>query len=124
MRRLGVVVLSNLDASVDDIGFHLLDETFPLRPIPKRRLEVAVDSSVLVRYVGEYELAPTFHVVVTREAAHLFVQATGQPRFPIFAESDSTFFLRVVDAQITFSRDGMTLHQNGQHSPGRKIREN
>ena len=124
VRRLGVVVLSNLDASVDDIGYHLLDETFPLRPIPTRRMEVAVDSSVLVRYVGEYELAPTFHVVVTREAARLFVQATGQPRFPIFAESDSTFFLRVVDAQITFSRDGMTLHQNGQNSPGRKIREN
>ena len=124
VRRLGVVVLSNLDASVDDIGYHLLDETFPLRPIPTRRMEVAVDSSVLMRYVGEYELVPTFHVVVTREAARLFVQATGQPRFPIFAESDSTFFLRVVDAQITFSRDGMTLHQNGQNLPGRRIREN
>ena len=124
VRKLGVVVLSNLDASVDDIGYHLLDETFPLRPLPKRRIEVAVDSLVLMRYVGEYELAPTFRVMVTREAAHLFVQATGQPRFPIFAESDSTFFLRVVDAQITFSRDGMTLHQNGQNLPGRRIREN
>ena len=31
VRRVGVVVLSNLNASVDDIGFHLLDETFPLR---------------------------------------------------------------------------------------------
>ena len=124
VRRLGVVVLSNHDASVDDIGLHLLDETFPLRPIPRRRMEIAVDSSVLMRYVGEYELAPTFHVVVTREAARLFVQATGQPRFPIFAESDSTFFLRVVDAQITFSQGVMTLHQNGQNIPGRKIQEN
>ena len=124
VRRLGVVVLSNVDAGVDDIGFHLLDETFPLRPIPRRRMEIAVDSSVLMRYVGEYELAPTFRVVVTREAARLFVQATGQPRFPVFAESDSTFFLRVVDAQITFSQGVMTLHQNGQNIPGRRIREN
>jgi len=100
----------------------LLDETFALRPIPKRRVEIAVDSLVLSRYVGEYELAPTFHVVVTREAARPFVQATGQPRFPIFAESDSTFFLRVVDAQITFSRDRMVLHQNGADLPGRKLR--
>lgn len=68
-RRLGVVVLSNLDASVDDIGFHLLDETYPLRPIQPRRMEVAVDSLVLMRYVGRYELAPSFQVVVTREAA-------------------------------------------------------
>jgi D-alanyl-D-alanine-carboxypeptidase/D-alanyl-D-alanine-endopeptidase len=128
VRRLGVVVLSNIDASVDDIGIHLLDETVPLRRPPPRRTQVAVDSSVLNRYVGEYELAPTFHVVVTREAANLFVQATGQPRFPVFGESDSTFFLKVVDAQISFERDttgtvrGLVLHQNGQVIPGKKIR--
>jgi serine-type D-Ala-D-Ala carboxypeptidase/endopeptidase len=120
-RRLGVVVLSNLDASVDDIGFHLLDETYPLRPIPPRRMEVAVDSLVLMRYVGTYELAPTFHIAVTREKARLFVQATGQPRFPIFAESDSTFFLKVVDAQVTFSKDGLVLHQNGRDLPARRL---
>lgn len=120
-RRLGVVVLSNLDASVDDIGFHLLDETYPLRPIQPRRMEVTVDSLVLMRYVGRYELAPSFQVVVTREAARLFVQATEQPRFPIYAESDSTFFLKVVDAQITFSKDGLVLHQNGRDLPGRKL---
>ena len=120
-RRVGVVVLSNRDASVDDIGFHLLDETYPLQPIPPRRMEVAVDSLVLMRYVGTYELAPSFQVAVTREAARLFVQATGQPRFPIYAESDSTFFLRVVDAQITFSPTGLVLHQNGRDLPGRKL---
>lgn len=121
IRRLGVVVLSNLDASVDDIGFHLLDETYPLQPIQPRRMEVAVDSVVLMRYVATYELAPSFQVAVTREAARLFVQATGQPRFPIYAESDSTFFLKVVDAQITFSKDGLVLHQNGRDLPGRKL---
>jgi CubicO group peptidase (beta-lactamase class C family) len=120
-RRLGVVVLSNIDASVDDIGFHLLDATYPLRPIPQRRIEVAVDSMVLIRYVGNYELAPTFQIAVTREKAQLFVQATGQPRFPLYAESDSTFFLKVVDAQVTFSKDGLVLHQNGQNLPGRKL---
>ena len=127
-RRIGVVVLSNVDDGVDDIGIHLLDETFPVRPPPKRRTEVAVDSLVLNRYVGEYEVAPAFHVVVTREAARLFVQATGQQRFPVFGESDSTFFLKVVDAQIRFERDttgavrGLVLHQDGQVIPGRKIR--
>ena len=120
-RRLGVVVLSNLDASVDDIGFHLLDASYPLRPIPPRRIEVAVDSLVLMRYVGTYELAPTFQIAVTREKTRLFVQATGQPRFPIYAESDSTFFLKVVDAQVTFSKDGLVLHQNGRDLPGRKL---
>ena len=127
-RRIGVVVLSNVSISVDDIGFHLLDSTFPLQPPPPKRIEVAVDSTVLARYVGDYQLAPQFHIVVTREAAHLFAQATAQPKFPIFAESDSTFFLKVVDAEISFERDsagtvaGLVLHQNGQHIPGKRIR--
>jgi CubicO group peptidase (beta-lactamase class C family) len=121
VRRVGVVVLSNLNSNVDDIGFHMLDETFPLQQPAVRRTEIAVDSLVLARYVGEYELAPTFHITVTREGASLFAQATAQPRFRIYAESDSTFFLRVVDAQVTFRPNGLVLHQNGQHVPGRKL---
>jgi CubicO group peptidase (beta-lactamase class C family) len=121
VRRVGVVVLSNLNASVDDIGFHLLDETLPLQPPAAQRREVAVDSLVLARYVGEYELAPTFHITVTREGANLFVQATAQPRFRVYAESDSTFFLKVVDAQVTFRPDRLVLHQNGQNIPGRRV---
>ena len=121
-RGIGVVVLSNLNAGVDDIGFHLLDETFPLEQPAAQRVEVTVDSMVLARYVGEYELAPAFHIAVTREGMSLFVQATAQPRFRIYAESDSTFFLKVVGAQVTFRPDALVLHQNGQSIPGRKLR--
>jgi CubicO group peptidase (beta-lactamase class C family) len=122
VRRLGVVLLSNVgNATIDDLGFHLLDETFPLQAPPQRRTEIALDSLVLARYVGDYEVAPTFRITVTREGAQLFAQATGQSRFAIYAESDSTFFLKVVDAQITFRADGLVLHQNGQHLPGRKV---
>lgn len=123
---LGVVVIANSAVGVDDIGMHLLDASVPLAPIPKRRIAIDVAPEVLQRYVGEYELAPTFSIAVTREGAALFAQPTGQPRFPIFAETDSTFFLRAVDAQLTFRKDssgvvtGLVLHQNGQNIPGRK----
>jgi CubicO group peptidase (beta-lactamase class C family) len=126
-RGVGVVLLTNSGIGADDIGFHLLDASLPLRPPPKPRTEVAVDSGLLARYVGEYELIPAFHIVVTQEGKALFIQATGQPRFPIFAESETDFFLKVVDAQITFVRDatgvvtGLVLHQNGQHTPGRRL---
>jgi len=121
-RHVGVVVLTNANIGADDIGFHLLDATFPLQTPPKVRTAVAVDSLILERYVGEYELVPTFHIVVTRDGAGLFVQATGQPKFAIFAESETEFFFKVVDAQISFGGDGMVLHQNGQNLPGKKIR--
>ncbi len=32
-------------------------------------------------------------------------QATNQPKFPIFAESETEFFLKVVDAQIEFFKN-------------------
>ena len=126
-RGVGVVLLTNSLVGADDIGFHLLDASLPLRTPPAPRTEVAVDSMILGRYVGEYELVPTFHIVVTREGNGLSIQATGQPKLPIYAESETGFFLKVVDAQITFVRDstgtvtGLVLHQNGQNLPGRRL---
>ncbi|HSD31271.1 MAG TPA: serine hydrolase [Gemmatimonadales bacterium] len=126
-RGVGVVLLTNSVVGADDIGFHLLDASLPLRAPPKQRTEVAVDSGLLARYVGEYELVPAFHIVVTQEGKALFLQATGQSKVPIFAESETGFFLKVVDAQITFVRDstgavtGLVLHQNGRDTPGRRL---
>jgi Domain of unknown function (DUF3471) len=83
---------------------------------------------VLDRYVGEYEFAPNFHIVVTHEGNGLFGQPTGQGKSQLFAEKEDTFFLKVVEAQIVFTKDssgnvtGMLLKQNGQDSPGKKIK--
>ena len=126
----GVVVLTNSGHGADDIGFHLINPGLPLAPAPARpreRVEVEVAEDILETYVGEYEFAPTFSIVVTLEAGALFAQATGQPKFPIFAESETQFFLRVVDAQVSFTMDdsgavtGIILHQGGANQPGRKI---
>jgi CubicO group peptidase (beta-lactamase class C family) len=123
---LGVVVLANSAVSVDDIGFHLLDGSFPLAPIPRRRMAITLAPAVLDRFIGDYELAPTFSIVITREGNILYGQATGQQKLPMLAETDSTFFLTSVDAQVTFTRDGtgtvtgLILHQGGQNIPGRK----
>jgi CubicO group peptidase (beta-lactamase class C family) len=124
-RGVAVVVLANSPANIDDIGIHLLD---PSTPITAERPEASVARPVLERYVGTYELAPQFAIEVRLRGDRLSVQATGQPEFPIFAASDSTFFLRVVPAEITFQRDpsgavtGLVLHQNGRDMPGRKTR--
>ena len=65
---------------------------------------------------------------MTLEDGALFMQATAQPKFPVFAESEVKFFLRVVDAQVSFTKDdsgavtGLILHQNGANQPGRKVR--
>jgi hypothetical protein len=121
-----VVVLGNLNGPAPgQIGVQLAavahGETVVLQ---SERKEIAVDPHILATYVGNYELAPGFVMAVTLEDGHLMTQATGQSKFPIFAESPTRFFPKVVDAEIEFVKDqsgkvtGMILHQGGQNIPG------
>ena len=79
-----------------------------------------VDPKVYDSYVGKYPLSPAFILTVTREGDRLMTQATGQPKLEIFPESETKFFLKVVDAQITFVKDErgvvthLILHQGGK----------
>ncbi len=123
----GAVVLSNSSSDIDDIGLHLLEPRFPLSPAPKERKESSVSADRLEACVGEYQLTPAFSITVTREGGALFLQATGQPKLPLYAESETEFFLKAVDAQITFVKEqgrvtGLVLHQNGRDAPGRRVR--
>ncbi len=88
--------------------------------LPSERKEITLSRDVLASYVGTYELAPTVDLKIMLEGDHLETQLTGQPKFPIFAETPTLFFLKVVDAQLEFGKDGsgkisqVTLHQNGR----------
>ena len=108
-------------------GFAKLKELGEAVDVPKEVM-VSVDTTTLQAYVGNYQLAPTFAIVITRDGEHLLAQATGQSQFEIFAESKMKFYYKVVDAQITFvSNDKgeieqLILHQNGQDIPGKRVR--
>ena len=92
-----------------------------------KRLEnppAKIDAAAVDKYVGTYELAPGFDIVVTREGETLYGQATGQPRFGMVADSATEFHLTVVAARITFAPDGssLTLHQGGRDVPGKRVK--
>jgi CubicO group peptidase (beta-lactamase class C family) len=123
-RNVGVVLLANRTGVPDDIAMHVLDPSIPLTPKPKpasERAEISVPSETLAAYAGVYTLdaAPDFKLTVMLESGQLQVQATGQEKFPVFAESATEFFYRIVDAQLTFvaAADGkpahLILHQGG-----------
>ncbi len=90
--------------------------------------DVHVDPTRLEGYTGVYELAPNFALAVTHDADHLFVQATGQEKAEVFARTQTEFYLKVVDAQITFETDAsgrataLVLHQNGADLPGKRLK--
>ncbi len=97
-------------------------------PEPPARTAIEVDPGTLKAYVGEDEIAPGFVLAVTLEGSRLMTQATGQGKVEIFPSSPTEFFLKVVDAQITFVKDAsgavtqLVLHQGGRDMPAKKIK--
>ena len=87
---------------------------------PEVRTAVSVDPKILADYAGTYQLFPNFDLVVNVEDGKLMTQATGQGKFPVYAESDTKFFPTVVTAEIEFVRDAqgkvsyLILHQGGR----------
>lgn len=131
-KQMGVVVLTNSGgAGADDIGMHLLAPHLPLTPKPtppKQRTAIELDVEQLAPYVGVYQLAPEFSIEIRLTDGALFLQATGQGAARLWPESASAFFLKEVDAQVSFVRDtvgvvtSLVLHQGGRNVPGKKVK--
>jgi serine-type D-Ala-D-Ala carboxypeptidase/endopeptidase len=95
---------------------------------PKDKTAAKVDVKIYDTYVGKYELAPNVVFTVQRQGDRLMVQLTGQPFFEVFPESETKFFYKVVDAQLTFVKDGngdmksLILHQNGLNQEAKRVK--
>ena len=72
---------------------------------PPPRKEMTVPASTLARYTGTYQMAPTAELTVALDGSQLTAQLTGQPAYPIFAESETLFFFKVVEATLEFQKD-------------------
>jgi CubicO group peptidase (beta-lactamase class C family) len=98
--------------------------------LPGTRNEIRLDTTTLKVYTGEYELTPSFHIVVTMENGVLEAQATNQGKNQLYAEKANSFFLKVVDAQVEFlpgpdgKIDHLILYQNGQKMEAKKLDPN
>ena len=85
---------------------------------------VELDPSVLEKYAGTYDLTPTSSLTLTVEGNQLFGAMNQQGKTPIFAESETHFFLKVADVEIDFVKDkqgqvtGIVVHQNGKDQSG------
>jgi CubicO group peptidase (beta-lactamase class C family) len=118
---LTVVVLANLNGGAPaEIATDLAAIAHGEKVVtPYERTAIQVSRNVLATYVGTYQLSPTFSIAITLEGDTLMLQAASQPKIPLFAESETRFFTRGVDAQIEFfehDKNGayLMLHQGGR----------
>jgi len=128
-RKTGAVVLSNTRFDNDAIGLHAIDRRWPVEKLnaPRPRIERSVDTGVLSRYVGVYRFNPNYSVQVSLEYGRLWVRDTGEKVLEMVPETDTDFFFRNMDVQVSFVLDPagkatrLITHVNGEDSVGIKI---
>lgn len=103
-----------------------LDQRGMRGELPPPAKEIALPAELLAEYAGEYTASPQFVLTVKERAGGLTLQATGQGANPLFASARDEFFLKIVDARISFKRDaagkvdGLVLHQGGRDLPAKR----
>lgn len=136
-----IVLLNNTgNVDVEDISRNILgilyNKTYDM-PVKRRAPLLAdesnrpatidADTAAYRAYAGKYQLAPQLFITITVENGRIYEQVTGQSRFEIFPESPGKFFMKVVDAQMSFvkdeqgSIDRLILHQFGKDMPAKRI---
>jgi CubicO group peptidase (beta-lactamase class C family) len=131
-RRIAIVVLSNVNGGAPDaMGDQLFDVVMD-KPVvlANERKAVAISKEELAKFVGVYDMAPTFSLTVALAGDGLTVQGTGQPALPVMyqgvKDGHPRFFASVVSAEIEFVPDAsgaitsLVLHQGGQNMPAKK----
>jgi CubicO group peptidase (beta-lactamase class C family) len=98
--------------------------------LPGERKEITLDSKVLSRYVGAYQMpgagSPVF--LITLEGNQLSGKLGNQGALPLYPESETMFFPKVVDAEIEFAKPDdrgipaeLILHQGGRDQPAKRL---
>ena len=97
----------------------------PSRKVASRKI-AKVDPALYDDYAAVYRVAGLF-LTITRKGERLFGQATGQLAVELFPESETKFFVKVGNLQVTFVRDakgtvdGLILHQGGRDIRGQRL---
>ena len=122
----GAFIMTNSDrgGQIGDELIHSIANEYnwpDLRPVT--RTAVQVDPKVLEPYAGTYSITTTANIAIALENGQLTWQGPNGPKFPLYAESDSKFFLLVFlpGSSIEFQKDSqgkvsaMILHQGPGH---------
>lgn len=118
-----IVVLSNVETINPEqisagLAAILLGESYDS---PQALDGVTVETAVLERYAGTYQLTPEFQIEVFVIEGQLYAQGTGQPAIALYPASDTEFFAIAPELRITLTAtdgaiESLTLTQGGQDS--------
>ncbi len=130
-RKIAVVVLSNVNGSAPGsmAGKLLMVAMGKAVVLQSERKPVPIAKSELEKFVGVYDLAPTYALTIAVSGESLTAQGPGQESEPMMyeglAEGHPRFVLMKDDVELEFVTDAkgtvtsLVLHQSGDH-PAKK----
>lgn len=95
---------------------------------PPKRTAITLPSASLTPFAGTYQLAAGVELAVTVGEGNLVVRSSlGGPPALLWPESPTKFFVKEIDAQVTFTRNAsgavtaLVLHQFGKDRVARRM---
>lgn len=88
----------------------------------QEKKSIAVSAEILNNYTGTYEVKPNVNLTIGLDNTNqLYLLAPGQTKkVELFAETQNHFFVKIVDAEITFNKNetnnviSLTMNQSGR----------
>ena len=132
-QQFTVLLLGNAaDMNTGDLARRVADIYLEANSLPERPrsfpAEVELDAAALLPYLGDFEMRPGFVLSFTSQGNQLMVQATGQPKFAMFASASDQFFVRAFAAKVKFdppANDGLAAtalwQQGGSDLPLKRV---
>lgn len=130
-KKIAVVVLSNVNgAAPGEMGGQLMDVVLGIPvTLASEHKAVPIAKEELAKFIGVYDLAPTFSITFAIAGDALTGQGTGQPALPLMylgiKDRHPRFFATQAAAEFEFIPDGnggfasIVLHQGGHDIPGK-----
>jgi hypothetical protein len=92
-----------------------------------RRVALKLDPKLYDAYAGDYQVFPGATIIVSREGDKLMFTSQGQPKIEALPETESRFYFRMVDAQVTFIKNEkgevteLVFEMNGRSIKAKKV---
>jgi len=125
-KKMGVVVLSNMNIGADDIGFHLLENSYDLKKI---KFTAKVQPQILDRYEGDYKIVENGKVYfIKRRGSQLIALSSDEKPFFLFPKSETEFKIKFSPMSVSFNVNGsgnvteMIMKKPGENKVAQKIR--
>ncbi len=116
--------LTPVNAGLSAIIFHKPYE------LMRNHVGVKLFDDVLKKYIGQYDFDKKHHAYITLENGQLQIEAPqgGLPKSPLFADDETNFYLKIINAKIEFTKDehgnvtGLISHYQGKDEVCKKIK--